>query len=351
MPVLRSLHRDHLSQTLALTLSALVFLALAHVFPIAVMDLYGKESQANLWQTVGELFEKQSWFIGVVVLITAVLMPVIEVLMLLYVTWPLYRSNGQSIHLTLLQKTVIRMLPWVRPWSMIEILLLGVLVSIVKLHSFAHIMPSIALWSLLLALLCVTAAFYTLKKTLHFGLVQLYSRGQTRQTHYANFRQCWAFVLSAAAFYLPANILPVMETRSVYAYSDDTIYSGVVFLWETGSWHLAIIIFFASIVIPLFKIVVLALLLLCVQFNWLRWRAEQMYLYRVIEVIGRWSMLDIFVATMMGTLVQLQGLGRIEVGSGAAAFAAVVIFTMLASQSFDPRWLLIKKNNQGSTDS
>ena len=104
MPVLRSLHRDHLSQTLALTLSALVFLALAHVFPIAVMDLYGKESQANLWQTVGELFEKQSWFIGVVVLITAVLMPVIEVLMLLYVTWPLYRSNGQSIHLTLLQK-------------------------------------------------------------------------------------------------------------------------------------------------------------------------------------------------------------------------------------------------------
>lgn len=147
----------------------------------------------------------------------------------------------------------------------------------------------------------------------------------------------WALLIAAYILFIPANLLPVMQTGSLFGVQQDTILSGVVYLWTSGSWPLAVLVFFASIVVPLFKLLFLSLLTLSVQLRWdwqPRWRTR---LYRMIEFVGRWSMLDIYVVTLLAALVRLQSLATIQAGSGAMAFGAVVVLTMFASMAFDPR--------------
>lgn len=147
----------------------------------------------------------------------------------------------------------------------------------------------------------------------------------------------WALLIAAAILFVPANLLPVMETGSLFGAQRDTIMSGVIYLWVSGSWPLAALVFFASIVVPLAKLSILTLLAASVQFRatWLPY--ERTRLYRMIEFIGRWSMLDIYVVTILAALVRLQSLATIKAGPGAIAFGAVVVLTMLASMAFDPR--------------
>ena len=153
----------------------------------------------------------------------------------------------------------------------------------------------------------------------------------------ASLAHCWAYLFAAMALYVPANTLPIMYTSSLFGSSEDTILSGVLFLWESGSWYLALIVFVASIVIPLAKIIALAGLAASVQLGWRARRAERARLYRLIESIGRWSMLDIFVVALLVALVQLTALAAVRAGPAAPAFGAVVVLTMAAAQSFDPR--------------
>jgi paraquat-inducible protein A len=128
-----------------------------------------------------------------------------------------------------------------------------------------------------------------------------------------------------------------MQTTTLFGSQEDTILSGVAYLWTSGSWPLAIVVFAASITVPLLKIIALTVLVVSTQRR-TAWRPrERTLLYRVIELVGRWSMLDIYVVTVLVALVHLQGLATIQAGPGAVAFGAVVVLTMLASLSFDPR--------------
>ncbi len=147
----------------------------------------------------------------------------------------------------------------------------------------------------------------------------------------------WALLITAAVLYVPANVLPVMETSSLFGFQKDTILSGVVYLWTSGSQPLSLLVFIASITVPLLKLTSLAFLLASVQFR-SAWRPDQrVRLYRTVEFIGRWSMLDIYVGAILVALVHFQGLATIVAGPGATAFGAVVVLTMFAAMSFDPR--------------
>ncbi len=147
----------------------------------------------------------------------------------------------------------------------------------------------------------------------------------------------WALLITAAMLYVPANVLPVMETNSLFGFQKDTILSGVVYLWTSGSRPLSLLVFIASITVPLLKLTSLAFLLASVQFRSV-WRPDQRArLYRTVEFIGRWSMLDIYVGAILAALVHFQGLATIVAGPGATAFGAVVVLTMFAAMSFDPR--------------
>jgi paraquat-inducible protein A len=150
-------------------------------------------------------------------------------------------------------------------------------------------------------------------------------------------RRTWALLIAAAILYLPANLLPVMVTRSIFGTQYDTIMSGIIYFWVTGAWGLAVIIFVASFLVPLFKLAVLALLAATAGRHSQWRREERAKLHRIVEFIGRWSMLDVFVVSLLTGLVQIHGFAEITAGLGIAAFAGVVVLTMLASLSFDPR--------------
>ena len=144
-------------------------------------------------------------------------------------------------------------------------------------------------------------------------------------------------LIAALALYLPANMLPVMVTERLLDTQADTILTGTLYLWFSGAWPLAVIVFIASIVLPLAKLVVLTFLVLSVELRLDLSPLWRIKLYRVIHAIGRWSMLDIFVAAMLAGAVQFKTLASIRPGLGAVAFAAVVILTMAAANAFDPR--------------
>lgn len=153
----------------------------------------------------------------------------------------------------------------------------------------------------------------------------------------ASVSRSWALLVAAMILYVPANTLPMMRTSSLFGSQSDTILSGVVYFWTSGSWYLALIIFFASIMVPMLKMIALALLLVSVQRR-SRWQPEQRArLYRLVEFVGRWSMLDIYVVAVIVALVQLKALATIQPGAGAAAFGAVVVLTMFSAMAFDPR--------------
>ncbi|MDR3428895.1 MULTISPECIES: paraquat-inducible protein A [Silvimonas] len=147
----------------------------------------------------------------------------------------------------------------------------------------------------------------------------------------------WALLIAAFILYIPANLLPVMHTASIIYEEDDTIMSGVIYLWTSGSWPLAILVFCASVTVPLAKLIALTILAITAQRKSTWRQQERTKLYRMVEFVGRWSMLDIFVVALMVGLVHFQSLATISAGPGALAFASVVVITMFAAMSFDPR--------------
>lgn len=153
----------------------------------------------------------------------------------------------------------------------------------------------------------------------------------------ASLQRTLAYLIAAAILYVPANLYPVMESGSLFLNQSDTIWSGVVYLYKTGSWGLSLIVLVASIVIPAAKLLSLGWL---VSAAWRRSTVRpgrRARIYRITHWIGRWSMVDIYVGAVLVTLVQFDAFGSIVPGPGAVFFGAVVVLTMLASMSFDPR--------------
>jgi paraquat-inducible protein A len=161
--------------------------------------------------------------------------------------------------------------------------------------------------------------------------------GELASRHHHSIQYTWALVVAAAICYIPANVLPVLATTTFQGTETDTIMGGVVLLYTTGSWPLALIVLIASVMVPLGKLVALTYLLVTVQRGSLRNTHDRTRLYRMVEFIGRWSMLDVFVDTFTVALIQLQPLMSVEPGMGVLFFAAVVVLTMIAAESFDAR--------------
>lgn len=172
------------------------------------------------------------------------------------------------------------------------------------------------------------------------------TRLRARKPH--SIQRTWALLAGAMIMYLPANLLPVMITKSFFGTQQDTILSGVIFFWVSGSYGLAAIVFIASFLVPLFKLTALTVLLITSR-RQSAWRQlERARLYRLLELIGRWSMLDVFVVSLLAGLVRIQGFAEVTAGIGIAAFGSVVVLTMMASLSFDPRLIWDARVQKGT---
>ena len=158
----------------------------------------------------------------------------------------------------------------------------------------------------------------------------------------------WALIIAAYICYIPANVLPMTIITSLGKPQADTIISGVMYFIAEGMWPIALVIFTASVFVPLLKLLILTFLAISVQKK-MRWRpVDRTRLYRLTEAVGRWSMVDIYVVTILVALVNLGALATIEAGPAAVFFAAVVVITIFAAMSFDPRliWDNVEESNE-----
>jgi len=368
-------------RALALTLAAMVLFAVANTFPIVGLSVNGTLVETTLFGAVRVLYDDGVWPLAGLVFATTLLMPLLDMAAVAYVLLPL-----KTGHIPRRPDIVLRVLRHVTPWGMIEVLILGMLVALVKLAAIATVVPGIAMWAFGGVMLLLAAAASTFDPhdiwtridrarsvqitgsaeegkissstptAARAGLFVCHDCGllskPAAHVHEGRCPRCgaglhfrkpgsiartWAFVIAAVVLYIPANLLPVMDTSSLFGAQTDTILSGVVYLWTSGSWPLAVIVFIASIAVPMLKIIALIFLVLTAQLRW-RWLPERRTrIYRLVELVGRWSMLDIYVITILVALVQFNALATIKAGPGAIAFGAVVVLTMFAAMSFDPR--------------
>lgn len=386
---------------LPLVLAALPLFVISNAYPIVEMELKGMRTETTLLGAVQALYSDDMPLVALLVCATTILFPVSEMLMLLYLLLPMARGRVPARF-----ETIVRGIGRTRPWGMIEVFMIGALVTLVKLSTTARVLPGIALWSFgaLVVIIAAILAFdprdlwlYVGKKkrteniqcagsaaapdstprlsraisdffdddrspprqaptarSLKLVACHACSTLNSRQREGCPCRLCgtplhrrkpdslqrtWAFLLAACIFYIPANVLPIMHTRSILGSQQDTILSGIIYLWLSGSYLLALVVLVASIIVPLMKILILTFLLLSVHWRSIRGVRQRTRLYRLVEVIGRWSMLDVFVVALLAALVRAGALATIVPGTGAVAFAAVVVLTMMASLSFDPRLL------------
>lgn len=360
----------------AITMGAIFTFLIAQFFPIVELEVGGYNTSATLLGAIRVLWNEQMQVVAAVVFLFTMLLPAVELSSLLYVTMALRKGRRPAgfDHL-------LRAVGMARRWGMTEVLMIGILITIVKMTSLAEVVvhPGLFAFGALTVMLAIVVSFDP--QTLwHIGehlpgprrvaqqsfkyaalvkgapLLACHSCGLVESLKYTVRHQycarcgarlhkrrpdsvgrTWAFLLAATILYIPANLLPVMYTHSLFGKEDDTIISGVVYFWNSGSPALAAIIFIASIVVPVAKLVALALLAWTAQRR-SHWQPlQRTVLYRIVEFVGRWSMLDIFVITLTVALVRFQSLAVITAGPGALAFCAVVVLTMIASMQFDPR--------------
>jgi len=372
----------------ALTLGAVFVFLLAQWFPIVTLEMGGMLSGATLYQAVAVLWGAGDQVIAAMVFFCAIIFPGIELGSLFYVALGLTRGvRVPGFNL------VLRTVQGARHWAMTEVLMIGILITVIKMTSLARVEPHPALFAFgVLTILCALVMRYEPKAlwALADRLAPLRKSDPARQTttipeadsvlvscsacglvnHTCPSRdgtdrcaRCsaalhrripnsvgwtWAMLLAATLLYIPANMLPVMYTRSIGGTEGDTIMSGVVLFWNTGSKGLAVIIFIASIVVPVSKLAALAWLNATAQARSRTAPMARTRAYRAIEFVGRWSMLDIFVVALTVALVRFDALVVITAGPGAIAFGCVVIVTMVASHQFDPRliWDPIESNGE-----
>ncbi len=162
-------------------------------------------------------------------------------------------------------------------------------------------------------------------------------------------QKTWAWLITAVILYVPANFLPIMYTKFLGKDAASTILGGVVTLWGHGSYPIALVIFVASVLVPIVKILVLTWLCISVQLGSTLALPQKTRLYRITEFVGRWSMVDVFVVGILVALIQLGNIMTILPGTAALAFAAMVAATMFAAIAFDPRLIWRSVSNAGAS--
>lgn len=334
--VLESYSRFSASEWLAIVVAALIVFAIANAYPEVTLFVQGKGQSASLLDAVRVTWDSGYPEVAAMTFAAGFLLPMLHLCVLLWILGAL--GFGR---LPLFFEGSLRVLDALTPWCMVPVFLMGVLVAVVKMAGLASLVPGIGLFATaVLAILITMLAGLNSHKlramALDLGLDMPEERHAPPPSP-ALFGRTWALILGACIMYLPANMLPIMEIASVGGASAHTILGGVIELWGMGSWDIALVVFIASVAVPIFKIVALCALVYQAQMRSPYQLKQRTKMYKVVEFIGQWSMLDVFVVILLSALGQFGSLLTIRPSGGAAAFGCVVILTMLAAMGFDPR--------------
>lgn len=370
--VLVKRHRFPAQRSMALAIAALTALVLAISFPFISFSVSGIGNRIELSQTATTLIGFHQPLVAIAVIMTIVVLPAVYLLGVIWLQFGLLRDHPLPY-----SRDIARTLAHLIPWMMADVFIIGALVSLIKIVGIAQIELGISFWAFcaFAVLLLMTtqsidadwmwfslegeplapegtqtgrpAAEQNLTGCPTCGLVNRLSdhgRGYCIRCHEKlhqrlphSLQRTWALLGASAIMYIPANVYPIMTTTSLGHSSPSTIIGGVVQLIQMGSWPIAAVIFIASVIVPVGKLVALTWLCIVVRRSNVLNANSRTRLYRLTEFIGRWSMVDVFVVAILVALIRAGSLMSITPGPAALAFGCVVVLTMLAAMTFDPR--------------
>ena len=365
--------RNTINRTLALIVAALILLAIANATPFMTFAFKGRAESNYILSGVIKLWQHGYWPLASLICFASILAPFAYILGMLYVLVPL-RLGWRPWKVG----PIFRRIDALRPWAMLDVYMFGVFVAVVKLSQLATISPGTGLYAYVALFLVWTAALAGLDAQVVWSRIgpnpsqqslpavpapdwiicptcRLSARkdpalheshlrcprchGSMNPRKPASLSRTWAFLVAATILYVPANTLPILEITIMGKTQKATIFDGVRELVSGGMWVIGSIVFTASILVPTLKIVGLAVLCLSVRSRSPHLNNDRALLYRWIETIGRWSMIDMFMVSILVALVQIGGLATVLPETGALCFAAVVILTMFAATAFDPKMI------------
>lgn len=364
---------DSLDRSAALYLAALILFGLANAFPFITLK-YGDRIEVSRLVSGGfALYQAGMVETGALIFLTSVLFPCLTLAGMLYMLLPLrfgLRPPGMVM--------VWRGMCLLNPWSLIGVFMLGLLVSVFKLQDMATIIPGPGFYLFALLLLVSAAAVANFDPAVIWPRIgpaahplppdagaeergylacptcsllvcrraradfcacpRCASRVRPRRAA-DSLSQAWALLATAAILLVPANLFPVMTVIRLGMGEPSTILSGVMHLIRDGAWPLGLLVLFASVVVPIGKIAALAFLLRSVRNGSALRLRERTRIYHLTEVVGAWSMVDIFLVGILVALVRMEGVATVYPGIGASFFGAAVVATLMAAHAFDPRLL------------
>jgi len=362
------------SAVVALSLSAILMLLSSMFYPFLSFSSSGITQTITLPDAARILFNYDNDFLGLFIDISIIGLPMLLLVLIIPLHLGLLKILPYQWGKRLLKTTFA-----LQPWIMSEIFLIGVMVSMVKIMSMADIEFGVSFWAygaFVISYIATTAKlnkqnlWYQLKEPVFIeqikpntraidqGLRACHVCGQlcdseicsrceskTYSRNPFSVQKAAAWLITSVACYIPANIYPIMYTTSLGDETPSTIIGGVMILWNSGSYPIAMIIFLASVVVPLAKALILSFLCFMVMQPANRQTKSYTRIYQLTEFIGKWSMIDVFVVAILVALVQLGNLMSVTPGIGTIFFTTMVICQMLAAHAFDPRLLWDSPNN------
>ncbi len=367
--------RDSVSKALALSLTGLLLYLPANFVTLLTFDVLGTPSSTTIFASTLSMFGQHQFMVGSIVVLTGLVFPLLTLALLFAVSLGLalgWRRPWMPV-----------MLRWYRhltEWAMQDVYLIGVFVTIIKMSHMAAIEPGAGLYCFI-GLVLVTIAAQTVidyplfwsrmekdapppspppgaETAMEAGLMvchtcrRIVAAADGEDAHHCprcggrlHFRtpdslaRTWALVITAAIFLFPANLLPIMEVEYMGVPDRNTIMDGIIYFFHEGSYGIGAIILTASILVPMFKILGLVLILLSIHLRRHGWLRHKSLMFRFIQFIGRWSMLDIFVIALLCALVRFDYLSTVNAAPAAFYFTGVVLATMFSAINFDPRLL------------
>jgi paraquat-inducible protein A len=323
---------DRTERALCYTLTALLLFLPAYAYPILEVTTFGDTRSYTVLSGARALWQSAMWPLAVPVALASVVLPLCLILTLLALVSA--RALGKPEAVPRLRRIGV----FLATWSIVDVYLLAIFVTVVKLAQMTDAAPAVGA----LFFLGLVVALALALRSLHLDRPQPGAAdagaGDGRAARLPDPEspnRTLALTLAALILFVPANVFPTLTVSLMGSTQTDTVFDGVVALWRSGMWPLALIVMGASLVIPLVKIV--ALLFLALSIGMATRRRERMRLYRLIEGIGRWSMLDVYVISLIVAVINLGALSGARAEIGALAFAAVVIVTIAATRQFDPR--------------
>lgn len=371
------------NKAIAFALSALIFLCVSLPLPFLTFQYQGREQETSLIQSGYDLLLSGFPLLAFLLTLFVLIIPTLILIGYLLVIIPLSFDKAYPW-----MYKVTRWMFLLQPWEMAEVFLIGVLVSLVKISGMADLVIGLSFQAYILFTLCLVISISSLDRqqlwlrldkasskqldnvqansgtAISQGLQCCRHCGLLHNLNQSNCHRCnakltariphslqktLAWLIAAIFLYLPANIYPIMHTSFLGVNEPNTIIGGALTLWQQGSYPIALIIFIASVFIPISKILALFWLIFSVRTKREYKKADPIFLYRITEIIGRWSMIDVFVVAVLASLVQLGGIIIVLPGIATSAFAGVVILTIFSVLSFDSR-LIWDRLNTISTD-